>query len=341
MDWKGWRETLAAKKDLVVAYRGGVLPQPLYERLCAVFGPDAVYWKESDYANRGYFSYFLDHIHDEKPKNVLEEVIFQHMLPLAQAQTEETIVGAEWWVHTRPIQANLGHNMHFDTDESLLSSDKEITHPVLSSVLYLTGDSLGGATIVLDQTPQCEVLPESAWRSVPSNNSYLLFPGNRLHGVLPCPGKLTTEEVKKTESSLSVQELFAGANNKDTSPAPHRLTLLVGFWTRRVPDKMKEQKLYGPCGPMPEGEKWMDEVSDGYGDSFQPTERTNLNAASVTKVSPAWESLQGAKPEDALVMPRGIDHRFFVKGAPRCFHDSLFERDEYDDPEDEEEDQEE
>jgi hypothetical protein len=341
--WTGKTLEKSNEKDPVVAFRG-VLPDNLYQRLCQVFGPDAAYWEESDYANRGYYSYFMDDIKEQSPQNLMQEAIFHHLLPLAQAQLaaqniDETICGAEWWVHTRPIQARLGHNLHFDTDESLLFSENEITHPTVSAVLYLTGESLGGATIVLDQTPHSTELSEYAWRSAPSDNSLMIFPGDRLHGVLPCPGKAVTGQEKVTQP-LQVENLFSGkATNGDSdSPAPHRLTLLVGFWTRRVPDRMKEQKIYGACGPMPEEGSWVEEISKGY-DNFEPTARTKIPASTVPKVSPAWDALAGAKPEEALPIPRGVDHRFFVNGAPRCFYDSMFERHDLEEEEDEESDE--
>ena len=86
---------------------------------------------------------------------------------------------------------------------------------------------------------------------------------------------------------------------------------------------------------MPEDGSWVQEISKGY-DNFEQTARTKVPASTVPKVSPAWEALAGAKPDEALQIPRGIDHRFFVNGAPRSFYDSLFERDEYDDLEEQE-----
>ena len=37
----------------------------------------------------------------------------------------DEIIGAEWWVHHRPVGANLGHQLHFDTDEALLDQKQE------------------------------------------------------------------------------------------------------------------------------------------------------------------------------------------------------------------------
>ena len=102
-----------------------------------------------------------------------------------------TICGFEWWAHTRPIQANLGHNLHFDTDESMLDTEEKVTHPILSSILYLTGGSehvSSGATIILDETPDSTTVGNTCYLGIPKDNTFLVFPGNRLHGVLPCRG---------------------------------------------------------------------------------------------------------------------------------------------------------
>jgi hypothetical protein len=95
----------------------GVLPPNLYRRICKLFAPKAKYWTESDYNERGYYSYFID-LDDssdgksvrEQPTNVIEDVIVNHLLPLAESTLKENndssgesfrITGAEWWCHTR------------------------------------------------------------------------------------------------------------------------------------------------------------------------------------------------------------------------------------------------
>ena len=384
----------------------GILPAHLYERLCQVFHPDAPYWTESDYANRGYYSYFMDLLPDNDksftPRNLIEDVVCNHLLPLAQQQQQQlskqskdsttddddddtqqpaTIVGYEWWVHTRPISANLGHNLHFDTDEALLAQDKIITHPVVSSVLYLTGGGAGGgATIVLDQTPDAQTNAESAWLARPVDNSFMTFPGNLLHGVLPCPGtggagsKLddddddssgassvsATNGTSKDDTMLSTisklwndQSSPSSLSAKEEAPVEqHRLTFMVGFWTRRVPDRMKEQKLYGPCGRIPpiqdEGATWVQAIHEGYNgisSGRQSHERcADVMAVDLPRVAPAWEEINRGQlsssattsttpttTDPPLEIPRAIDHRYFVADAPTCFRDSLFERDECDD----------
>jgi hypothetical protein len=328
------------------------LPKPLYNRLCKVLAPDASYWKESDYAHRGYYSYFFNIEKDQPPANLVEEIILHHLLPRAQhvltnVGNDCTIVGAEWWAHTRPIQANLGHQLHFDTDEALLAQEEKITHPILSSVLYLTGNpnpsaNLVGATIVLDQTPDSTRVAEIAWKSVAVDNHFMVFPGDRLHGVLPCPG----EEKGNNDTVTTETETFTWnerVTKDEDKPVNHRLTFMVGFWTRRVPDKIKERRLYGPCGPLPpatEEHSWVKEIQQGYpkatNDKNGILDACKLEVTSLPKVSPAWEVIATDEGTDTgenctdlpLELPgEGIDHRFFVRGAPGFFRESLFHKD--------------
>ena len=74
-----------------------------------------------------YFSYWLDLYDGDnniiQPKNIIEHTIINYLLPKVQTALSEghnvdmnEIVGAEWWVHHRPIGANLGHQLHFDTE---------------------------------------------------------------------------------------------------------------------------------------------------------------------------------------------------------------------------------
>lgn len=311
----------------------GILPTSVYDRLCEVFHSKASFWNESDYNNRGYYSFWLDLTKKkdcDSPQNIIEETICNHLLPLAKKtlpkDKADAIIGAEWWAHTRPIQANLGHQLHFDTDEALLEQEQKITHPVASSVLYLTTGSSNsgsgsGSTIVFDQTPDSTLVAQKAWVGQAKDNSFMVFPGNLLHGVLPCPGKDDDDELKKEEAQPI-----------------HRLTFMVGFWTRSVPDNMpKDRDLYGPCGVMPpstDAHSWVKDIAKGYDASDNKTsvkdskkEGGHFESKRLPFISPAWDYIEYDEDSEGdipLDLPQGIDHRYFVHGAPNCFRDSLF-----------------
>ena len=306
------------------SFTGDVLPPHLYDRLCAVFSPGAAFWRESDYQNRGYYSFFEDITKESqnKPKNLIEDLVVNHLLPLAQESVpSDDIVGYEFWAHTRPLKANLGHQLHFDTDEALLAQEKKVTHPVVSSVLYLTGNkgqnkNVAGSTVVFSQVPDDSEVATKAYISQAQDKRYMIFPGCCLHGVLPCSGAKSADSVAEKEIPVE------------------RLTFMVGFWTRRVPDQMKERHLYGPCGPLPEANEentWVSEIEQGYGCNDSPkcvssTEK-NITSNVLPSVSPAWEDISsfGSERMDMkLVAPPSLDHRFFVKNAPHCFRESLF-----------------
>ena len=71
----------ASKAPLIFRPEQGLLPERLYQSMKKVFGPDAVYWKESNYASRGYYSYFMEYSKGKRPGNLIEEVIVNHLLP--------------------------------------------------------------------------------------------------------------------------------------------------------------------------------------------------------------------------------------------------------------------
>jgi len=392
----------------------GILPRPLYERICCVFAPDSAYWKQSSYDQRGYFSFFMD-CHKNKDEggatttnaynsgdsrttnNLMRELIEDHLLPILRERFPKEageVCGFEWWVHTRPVSSSVGHNLHFDTDETLLRrhaaerkkkknegrcgdgdddedslSSAAITHPIFSSVLYLTGDESSGPTIVFNQTPNSTQVATKCWRNVPHNNSLLIFPGNLLHGVLPCPGDRRKQQQQQHQNHQNDDEIRNGLSENNppdmgqllsclrprgemsnpVEPPKHRLTLLVGFWTRRVPDQHdkesdKAEEYYRPCGPIPpaasEEHSWVKLLeAPAREDNGTPcpssSSRRKYQGRRVPVVEPAWQSLQprtfDSSSSPPLEIPRAMDHRFFVKGAPRCFRDSLFEDDDDDD----------
>jgi hypothetical protein len=150
------------------------------------------------------------------------------------------------------------------------------------------------------------------------------FPGNLWHGVLPCKGRIGCKDPPKD----------------DTIEDKNCLTFMVGFWTRNVSEGMEERKLYGPCGPMPSPEEkhsWVKKSQMGYTrkgkvDAKEPL--AEVKSESLPFTCPAWEELPttpvpnetaSTKENPVLMVPKGLDHRYFVLNAPSCFSDSQFE----------------
>ena len=81
------------------------VPRDIAAHLRRAFAPGAPYWKQTDYDKRGYFSFWYDV--SCPPTNAVESLI-QRLMPLI---SQNDIVGAEWWVHTRLSGRNLGHQV--------------------------------------------------------------------------------------------------------------------------------------------------------------------------------------------------------------------------------------
>ena len=82
--------------------------------------------------------------------------------------------------------------------------------------------------------------------------------------------------------------------------------------------------------PPPNSEhSWVLQSQNGYPNKTKPQgEETisDLSKSDVLKcISPAWEQFE-EDDSASLVIPGGLDHRYFVSNAPRCFSDDLFEK---------------
>ena len=86
---------------------------------------------------------------------------------------------AEWWCHSKPHCA--GHLLHFD------QSDDAQT-PLVSTVLYLSEEGVGGPTLVTEQAMVDKHIAPQGWLCKPKENRLLLFRGSLLHGVVPGAG---------------------------------------------------------------------------------------------------------------------------------------------------------
>jgi len=195
--------TMLANQTEPSSYKreGGLLPSTLYQSLCQVFGADAPYWKESDSANREYFSFWGDLPKEgEPPRNLVEDAVVNYLLPLVRRQLSADqatqICGYEWWVVSNPSDDDFGTKLHFEHDNALKDLYQKNIKPFLSSVLYLSGHTpTSGASIVLDQTRESTEDAEYGYRNSPTENSLLVFSGDLLSGTLPDNSKPLPDQV--------------------------------------------------------------------------------------------------------------------------------------------------
>ena len=64
----------------------------------------------------------------------------------------QKVVGAEWWAFTHGWQANLGHQLHFDTGRKCSRIEWRGVGILRQLLCYLTGAGVGGLTVVFDQS---------------------------------------------------------------------------------------------------------------------------------------------------------------------------------------------
>ena len=120
------------------------------------------------------------------------------------------------------------------TQERLLETDGTAVHPIVSSVVYLTGH--GDPTIVFNQTLDDEhddVISASAWAAHPIQDSFLTFRGDLLHGVMP--------------AAQGSRPRTTGAGG---AGGTQRLTLLIAWYATKTVRSARRHRL-GPQAPVP------------------------------------------------------------------------------------------
>ena len=126
------------------------------------------------------------------------------------------VVGVEWWL-SRMRTTDVRVDFHRDRDERLALRTGRQVPPVWSSVLFLNR-CRGGLLALCDEAPD-ETQPSHAplgreWDLIkPRPNRFVLFPGDRTHGVLDARNQVPRGRLPG-------------------SP-PLRLTLVLNWWHRR------------------------------------------------------------------------------------------------------------
>lgn len=122
--------------------------------------------------------------------------------------------GAEWWVGRAYTNA-LPIGFHFDQD---VKGRGRSRHPELSSVFFFNRVR-GGQLALTDQVPgrggvPRPALPGALSVAVPRRNRYVVFRGDRFHGVLDSEGRSRSRASRTPAGRL-------------------RVTLVINFWKRR------------------------------------------------------------------------------------------------------------
>jgi len=184
---------LPCEDGTFVAFVDNALPEPLLRDLQRVFVPSSPFWKETGYwTDDAFFSYEVP----LRPAAVAAEqggsgcshpAVHAALLVAEIAVTVapqllragQTVGYAEWWCHSKPHCA--GHLLHFDQ-----ADDAQV--PVVSTVLFLSPEGVGGPTLVTGQRMLDSKLAQHGWLCRPRENRLLLFDGRLLHGVIPGSG---------------------------------------------------------------------------------------------------------------------------------------------------------
>ena len=313
--------TTAALASPPTLYKHAI-PPLLKHDLCTIFSKTAPFWAATDYHERGYYSFWYDLA--KKPRNTVEDLV-QHLLPLAEARAGELIVGAEWWVHSRPVGRNLGHQLHLDTEENTLEATQSVVHPRISSVCYLSdlsaGDG-GGSTVVFDQALG-QPAADRAYVVRPCESGFMMFDGDKIHGVLPSAPLLPASEDSSLARNSKRRKTEEKPKLAKKDELPHRLTLMIGFWTTNV-EQVGTRTLLGPCGPTPLEATadcpWPKYLQSPYfflskdakqADAIEGEKKRELVPIDV--ISPAWERIEANDNSTLLDIPESIDQHFFVK----------------------------
>eukprot|EP01061_Rhynchopus_euleeides_P038278 TRINITY_DN65739_c0_g1_i1.p1 TRINITY_DN65739_c0_g1~~TRINITY_DN65739_c0_g1_i1.p1 ORF type:complete len:572 (+),score=194.02 TRINITY_DN65739_c0_g1_i1:3-1718(+) len=273
----------ARRGSATVALKSGVLSPNLAAAIRQAFHPGSPYWKATGYSSRGYFSFFYDPAC--RPRILVEEAIQQVIA--GSGLPEGSVKATEWWVHTRMGTRDLGHQLHFDTEEKTLEATGEFIHPLKSAVVYLSGNDTGGMTLCIDQTTSLKTDADvtngvKGYGVFPSDGGVLYFNGDLLHGVLP-----------------------AGI----ARGAPQRLTLLVALWGTSDFAPRKDPASIGPQTPLPLEEAWVKSMQAG---SLPKEPVPRVSSLPVYAVGSVWERLVRAEGEGAYPIPCSIDQRFFA-----------------------------
>ncbi len=118
----------------------------------------------------------------EQPQSVVHQYL-QYTFDKLRPFFDLKVAGFEWWGNFNSLVG-----WHYDKDESLYKKEKQLLHPTVGTVFYMTGseviDGLGGAFAV-----NSDATAKTADHVYPVRNRLVAFRGNRLHRVCDYKGQ--------------------------------------------------------------------------------------------------------------------------------------------------------
>lgn len=246
-----------------VGFVDDAMPEALFRDLQEFFSPDAKFWEEHLYfADDGFFSYEVPLAlaageaseagragvrasrHPAVEAAMLIAAIAAAAAPRLCGEHGTEPGYAEWWCHTKPHCA--GHLLHFDQ-----SDDAKV--PIVSTVLYISSEDVGGPTVVTAQAMDDNHLAARGWRCPAKANRLLLFDGRLLHGVAPAAGCAPQLQEPLGLSASAATGAFGALS---TAAPARRCTLMVALCR----DRTARGERHGL--PMPDGSaknaSWVD-----------------------------------------------------------------------------------
>ncbi|GAC1343654.1 MAG: hypothetical protein NVSMB23_17710 [Myxococcales bacterium] len=196
---------------MFILRRDAVAPEAAVQRARRAIGRlDKAYLDES------YFTTFwLPRVSLTGPRRARRHPVEELVALLwATAKPPRGCAGVEWWIGRAYTDA-LPIGFHFDHD---VKGRGRRRHPLLSSVFFFNRVR-GGQLALTDQLPgrggaPLPAVPTALSVAVPRRNRYVVFRGDRFHGVLDAQGRARSRASRAPSGRL-------------------RVTLVINFWDRR------------------------------------------------------------------------------------------------------------
>lgn len=173
--------------------------------------PKSSYWTEHNYTVEPpspYFSYILplksDSLNGQNEGiHAMVRRLQDFLKPYFSVQNATF---CEMWAHNRPHAT--GHQFHFDSDNE--GCTEVIRNPICSCIVYLSGNGIGGPSVVTNQRLSSQNLAcISGWMCQSRAGRMMAFEGKVLHGVIPGKAGIQSNTIHTTPESRRVSVMFA------------------------------------------------------------------------------------------------------------------------------------